>query len=110
MYPTQKKSNMYNYKDGDTAAYYGYLEILQNNPSLHENQKRCTVKAMNWASGHGHLEIVKWLHENRSEGCTTNAMNSAAKNGHLEIVSFYMKIDQKGVLVMRWIRLLLMDS
>ena len=34
-----------------------------------------------------HLEIVKFLHENRTEGCE-NAMDFAATSGHLEIVKF----------------------
>jgi hypothetical protein len=28
MYANEKKSNIHNYRDGDTAAYYGYLELL----------------------------------------------------------------------------------
>lgn len=38
---------------------------------------RCSTNAMDYAAMYGHLEIVKWLHENRTEGCTTNAMDSA---------------------------------
>ena len=33
---------------------------------------------MNWAALYGHLEVVKFLHDNRSEGCTEWAMNYAA--------------------------------
>ena len=35
-----------------------------------------------------HLEVVKWLHENRTEGCSTYVMNYAAENGHLEVVKW----------------------
>ncbi len=28
-----------------------------------------------WASENGYLEVVKWLHKNRTEGCTRKAMN-----------------------------------
>jgi hypothetical protein len=41
-----------------------------------------------WAAKNGHLEFVKWLHENRAEGCSTWAMDGAADNGHLEIVKW----------------------
>ena len=43
---------------------------------------------MNWAAGNGHLHVVKWLHEHRTEGCTTDAMDWAAENGHLDIVKW----------------------
>ncbi len=50
--------------------------------------KYYSFNLMNEAADNGHLEIVIWLHENRTEGCTTWAMDYAAKNGHLEIVNF----------------------
>jgi hypothetical protein len=34
------------------------------------------------------MDIIKWLHKNRTEGCTSDAMDWAADNGHLEIVRF----------------------
>lgn len=43
---------------------------------------------MDWASQYGYLNIIKWLHENRTEGCTKNAMNYAAMNGHFDIVKW----------------------
>ena len=46
---------------------------------------------MNGAAGNGHLEIVVWLHNNRTEGCTKHAMDMAALNGHLEIVKWFQK-------------------
>lgn len=27
----------------------------------------CSARAMNWAATDGHLDTVKWLHENRAE-------------------------------------------
>ncbi len=50
---------MANYRDGNIAAYYGYLAILQNNDHL-----QFTSNAMYWAALKGHLEIIKFLHEN----------------------------------------------
>jgi hypothetical protein len=34
------------------------------------------------------LNIVKFLHENRTEGCTTNAIGNASYNGHLDVVKW----------------------
>ena len=43
----------------------------------------------------GHLEVLKWLHENSNEGCTADAMNEAAKNGHLDVVKwlYYNRVE-----------------
>jgi hypothetical protein len=38
------------------------------------------------------LEVVKFLHFNRTEGCTTKAMVWATMNGHLEIVEFLRRV------------------
>ena len=43
---------------------------------------------MDWAASNGQLEVVKWLHKNRSEGCTPEALFWAASKGHLEIVKY----------------------
>ncbi|OWZ24626.1 hypothetical protein PHMEG_000307 [Phytophthora megakarya] len=42
--------------------------------------------AMDGAASSGALEVVKWLHRNRTEGSTTAAMNEAARNGHIRVV------------------------
>lgn len=70
----------------DWAAGNGHLEVVK---WLHENRSEgCTTWAMDWAAERGHLEVVHWLHENRNEGCTEIAMNLAAEGGHLEVVKF----------------------
>ena len=46
----------------------------------------CTSKAMDNAASNGKIQIVKWLHRNRSEGCTTAAMDCAALNGHFQVI------------------------
>jgi ankyrin repeat protein len=46
---------------------------------------------MDLAAMNGHLETLKWLHQN-GKTCTTQAMDSAAKNGHLEVVKFLESI------------------
>lgn len=32
---------------------------------------------MDWAASNGHLEVVKWLHYNRTEGCSQNTLDKA---------------------------------
>jgi ankyrin repeat protein len=43
---------------------------------------------MDWAAENGHLDVVRFLHDFRTEGCTTDAMHRAAVEGHLEVVRF----------------------
>ena len=68
----------------DNAAESGYLEVIQ---FLHFNRSEgCSTGAMNQAAQFGQLETIIWMHLNRTEGCTTNAMDQAAANGHLEVL------------------------
>ena len=46
---------------------------------------------MNHAAKNGHLDIVKFLYENRKEGCTTYAMNKATENEHFDVLNFLME-------------------
>jgi hypothetical protein len=76
------------------AVIFGHLEVVK---WLHENRTEgCTVEAMNRAAEYGHLEIVKWLHENRTEGCTKSAMDDAAKYGHLKVVKWLHENRTEG--------------
>ena len=78
----------------NACAKNGHLEIVK---FLHENRSEgCTAWTMDFAAENGHLEVVKFLHENRSEGCTKWAMNNAAENGHLEIVKFLHENRTEG--------------
>jgi len=43
---------------------------------------------MNWAARINHIEIVKWLHFNRSEGCTKQALKWAKLYHHREVVQW----------------------
>lgn len=89
----------------DAAAESGSLDIIKflhriNLPSRCKKRKHdgvspcnhsslnCTPMAMDIAASRGHLRVVTWLHENRSEGCTTNAMDFAAANGHFQVVEW----------------------
>ena len=70
----------------DWAAQEGHLQVVK---WLHENRSEgCTSDAMDGAAQEGHLDVVKWLHENRSEGCTSDAMDGAAQEGHLDVVKW----------------------
>ncbi|OWZ15766.1 hypothetical protein PHMEG_00010527 [Phytophthora megakarya] len=44
----------------------------------------------------GHLTIVKWLRENRSEGCTKAVIDKAARNGHLTVVKWLHEYRVEG--------------
>jgi ankyrin repeat protein len=76
------------------AALNGHLDIVI---WLHFNKTEgCPYKAMDMAAANGHLDIVIWLHFNRTEGCTTSAMDNAAANGHLEVVKFLHENRTEG--------------
>lgn len=69
----------------NNAAKYGHLDIIKY---YHENNHICTEDAMDFAAEYGHLKIVKYLYENRKEGCTRNAMNHAMNNRHYDVTLF----------------------
>ncbi|OWY99947.1 hypothetical protein PHMEG_00028966 [Phytophthora megakarya] len=78
----------------DVAATDGHLSVVK---WLHENRSDgCTYRAMNNSAGNGHLGVVKWLNANRSEGCTTRAMDKAAGNGNLEVVKWLHENRSEG--------------
>lgn len=64
--------------------------VLVSSPNTPDklSEAGCTRAAMNDAAANGHLNVVRWLHDNRTEGCTTAAMDLAAANGHLEVVQW----------------------
>ncbi|TYZ68282.1 hypothetical protein PybrP1_000695 [[Pythium] brassicae (nom. inval.)] len=76
----------------DEAAARGH-EIVQWLHAQQDPIERCSTKAMNNAARNNHLHIVKWLHENRSEGCTTAAMDAAAS---LEMVAWLHENRSEG--------------
>ncbi|TYZ65962.1 hypothetical protein PybrP1_010958 [[Pythium] brassicae (nom. inval.)] len=43
---------------------------------------------MTVAAIYGHLDIVRFLHENRTEGCSEDTLSLAAQNLHLDVVKF----------------------
>ena len=86
-------TNKYSKKDLDNAIIIGDLLTVKYCDKI---LSECfTTNAMNWAAENGHLEVVKWLSENRKE-CTEYAMDSAAKNGHLEVVKWLSENRKEG--------------
>ncbi|EGG22317.1 hypothetical protein DFA_04435 [Cavenderia fasciculata] len=83
------------------ACTYGYLSSIK---LIKKNIVKTYYEAIVIASSNGFIDIVKYLHENRTEGggikdamflheyrqegCTVNAMDLAAQNNHLDIVKF----------------------
>eukprot|EP01133_Synstelium_polycarpum_P002604 gene2604-2990_t len=67
----------------DKAAEYGSLELVEY---LHTNRTEgCTTNAMDNA---GSPAVLEYLHTNRSEGCTVRAMENAAEKGDLSMVIY----------------------
>jgi len=70
----------------DKAARNGHFEVVK---FLHENRTEGCKNAMNFASRHGHFEVVKFLHQNvRTEGNVLEAFKLASDNFHVDIVNF----------------------
>jgi hypothetical protein len=46
---------------------------------------------MDYAARRGYLNIVRWLHENRTEGCTEKAARFATEKGFLNIVQWFQE-------------------
>eukprot|EP01133_Synstelium_polycarpum_P001197 gene1197-1379_t len=77
----------------DSAAKAGSVAIVGY---LHGQRFPASTMAMDNAAAHGHLSLVEFLHESRTEGCTTTAMDAAAAGGHIEVLSFLAKHRTEG--------------
>ncbi|EGZ14555.1 hypothetical protein PHYSODRAFT_505297, partial [Phytophthora sojae] len=78
----------------DQAASSSHLDVVK---WLHANRSEgCTTRAMDFAAGNGHLQVVKWLSAHRSEGCTVKAMDVAASRGHLDVVKWLHRNQSEG--------------
>lgn len=67
----------------DWAARVNRLDIMQY---LHERGEVCTEAAITDAANKGHIEVVKWIHENCDVRCSPYAIELAAFQGDLEMV------------------------
>ncbi|AGO85235.1 Ankyrin repeat domain containing protein [Pandoravirus salinus] len=70
----------------NSAAAGGHLDVVE---FLHANRTDgCTAHAMDGAAAGGHLDVVEFLHANRTEGCTPWAIVGAARGGHIDMVKW----------------------
>lgn len=70
------------------AARCGNLEIMKYFHDKCKSPYICSVLAMDEAARIGRLDILVWLHNNRTEGCTFAAMIEASRKGHLDVVKW----------------------
>ena len=78
----------------DCAAINGHLEVIK---WLDNNRAEgCTGMAWRQACSGGHLEVIKWLHENQKEGCPKAVADYALMGGHFEIVKFLQENRKEG--------------
>ncbi|EFA75323.1 hypothetical protein PPL_11399 [Heterostelium album PN500] len=68
------------------------LEFLQ----IHFKTGFCTQAAMNNAASTNNMEVLRWLHNNRSEGCSSKAMNEAAKNNNFDMLKWLNENRSEG--------------
>ena len=74
----------------DLAASKGHLGVVQ---WLHEYRTEgCTTYAMDWSIVHRRFKMIQWLHENRTEGCTYIAINYAQAYGYDHIVDYLTQV------------------
>ncbi|EGG22215.1 hypothetical protein DFA_04333 [Cavenderia fasciculata] len=81
-------------QDALDEAAKNSLEIVK---FLHFNRSEgASIRAMENAAEKGHIEIVRFLQEHRSEGASAFAMDWAAEKGHIEIVRFLQEHRSEG--------------
>ncbi|KAL3665622.1 hypothetical protein V7S43_009656 [Phytophthora oleae] len=51
---------------------------------------------MDYTASRGHLDVVKWLHANRSESCATAAMNEAAQSNNVAVMEWLDQNRMEG--------------
>ncbi|GLD92556.1 hypothetical protein PINS_up001115 [Pythium insidiosum] len=76
---------------GDRAAELGDLEMVQ---WIHAQRAphAFSAHAMDGAAAGGFLDVVRFLHEHRTEGCTAQAINGALLGRHDDVVAFLRSI------------------
>ncbi|KDO23042.1 hypothetical protein SPRG_11889 [Saprolegnia parasitica CBS 223.65] len=76
----------------NAAAEHGHIAIVR---FLHDHRREiCTVDAMDAAAKHG--DLLGILHYHRHEGCTSLALNAASTTKHQNIVDFLHTHREKG--------------
>ncbi|KDO28661.1 hypothetical protein SPRG_06516 [Saprolegnia parasitica CBS 223.65] len=77
----------------DDVASQGFLPLVR---LLHERGHECSTNAMGMAAANGHLEVVQFLHVNRTEGCTVDALDGAVLFGHIDVGRFLIEHRMEG--------------
>ncbi|EQC32462.1 hypothetical protein SDRG_09789 [Saprolegnia diclina VS20] len=75
------------------VANRGFLPLVQ---ALHERGFSCSTYAMDAAATNGHLGVVQFLHNHRTEGCTVKALKGAILEGHLDVARFLIEHRTEG--------------
>ncbi|RHY95279.1 hypothetical protein DYB26_004197 [Aphanomyces astaci] len=78
------------------AAGHGQLDILRYLHEQRPDESGSTTSAMDAAAANGHFTVLKWLHVHRAEGCTFHAMDRAAQQGSLAIVQWLHENRTEG--------------
>lgn len=89
-----KYPDKYMISANDIAASYGHLEILEWVFQEYPHLGHVTSLAIAYAAGNGHLEVVKFL--SKSSPATTSAMNQALFNNKLDVVYWLHKNRTEG--------------
>ncbi|EFA75794.1 hypothetical protein PPL_10849 [Heterostelium album PN500] len=89
-----------NFRIGELSKKYsirmGDLDVIR---FLNENttiQLTWTSEDMDYAAIEGQMAIVRYLHENRTEGCSSNALEFAIGKGYLDVVQFLNENRTEG--------------
>lgn len=82
----------------NNAVRSGNVEVVE---FLHENcaSLQCLTSAMDAAAARNHLEVVKFLHFNRTEGCAIEALRMVVSNNRPEVVKFLCENRSEGDII-----------
>ncbi|TMW58618.1 hypothetical protein Poli38472_010177 [Pythium oligandrum] len=79
----------------DFMALHGNVTLMRWLVPHYKDQVVLSTLAIDGATRNGHLDMVKYLHEERNDGCTIDAVDIAANNGHLDVVKFLFEHRQE---------------
>eukprot|EP01132_Coremiostelium_polycephalum_P007535 gene7535-9260_t len=74
-----------------TNCFHGDLQLLKFFHEMPNSVLNFTTYSMDRASELGYINIVKFLHFNRTEGCTNLAFFRAALYNHFQVVQFFIE-------------------
>ncbi|EGG18593.1 hypothetical protein DFA_04087 [Cavenderia fasciculata] len=78
------------------ACGKGYLDVVIYLHNTYGDKINGTENAFEYAVSNSHLDIVKFLHFNRSEPCSRKAIISSAMSGSVELVKFLHETQTGG--------------